>query len=368
MVCFARFDLEMCSAPQWRALFWHHNFQKWSDVGVLCAFWLGHVLRGTTACTFSTSQLPKVLQTWGAFTFFTCKCASRHSGVQLFISYLTTWLCTHCFSEPTFRPSGATNHWKSTVFRYFATFSRTCIFFPLTLSLLSSSLFCSSLLWLFPPLLFHLSILSEVWLLNFLRLSYRIQYIEMRLWIGWFLECKEKHQSSSAFSWTWKTPRQQIVGVRAPSGMSSLRSHCALAETDILIAGGLSLDILEYFWTGSEFTNVKDATILHSLWPSFDWRPWQTLSNDHTKYLWCYRCRCLSLPPAVILMMLKIWLELAGLSDGGGGMCHLAPHDVGDTCDSADANPPRASPADMLSGCLSTCQLLCTPWGSATVH
>ena len=51
--------------------------------------------------------------------------------------------------------------------RDFSTFSRTCIFFLLTLSLLWSSLFFSSLLWLFPPLLFHLSILSEVWLLNF---------------------------------------------------------------------------------------------------------------------------------------------------------------------------------------------------------
>ena len=40
----------------------------------------------------------------------------------------------------------------------------------LWLLLLWSSLFFSPLLWLFPPLLFHLSILSEVWLLNFLRL------------------------------------------------------------------------------------------------------------------------------------------------------------------------------------------------------
>ena len=39
----------------------------------------------------------------------------------------------------------------------------------LALPLLWSSLIFSSLLWLFPPLLFHLSILSEVWLLNFLR-------------------------------------------------------------------------------------------------------------------------------------------------------------------------------------------------------
>ena len=48
---------EMCFAPQRRALFQHLNFQKCSDVGVFCTFWLGNVLRATTACTFSTSQL-----------------------------------------------------------------------------------------------------------------------------------------------------------------------------------------------------------------------------------------------------------------------------------------------------------------------
>ena len=172
MVCFVHFDLEMCFAPQRRALM----------------------------CTFSTSQLLKVLRTWCALCILTWKrasrhngvhffdmstsksgprmvclyiltwtCASRHNGVQFFISHLTTWLRTRRFGEPTFRPSGATNHWKNTVLRDFPTFSRTCIFFLLTLSLLWSSLFCSSPLWLFPPLLFHLSILSEVWLLNFLR-------------------------------------------------------------------------------------------------------------------------------------------------------------------------------------------------------
>ena len=95
----------------------------------------------------------------------------------LFISHLTTWLRTCRFSEPTFRPSGATNHWKNTVNRKFPTFSRTCIFFLRALSLLWSSLFFSSLLWLLPPLLFHLSILSEVWLLNFLWSYNHIQYV-----------------------------------------------------------------------------------------------------------------------------------------------------------------------------------------------
>ena len=70
------------------------------------------------------------------FDILTWKCASRHNDVQFFISHLASWLCTRRFSEPTFRPSGATNHWKNTVFRDFPTFSRTWIFFLLRLSLL----------------------------------------------------------------------------------------------------------------------------------------------------------------------------------------------------------------------------------------
>ena len=124
----------------------HLNVQKWSEPLVFLTFWLRNVLRATTACTFSTSQLPKVVRTWCALYILTSKCASRHNDVQFFISHLASWLRTRRFSEPTFRPSGATNHWKNTVFRDFPTFSRICIFFLLTLSLLWSALFYSSLL------------------------------------------------------------------------------------------------------------------------------------------------------------------------------------------------------------------------------
>ena len=55
---FNTFDLEMCFAPQRRALFRHLNFQKWSGPGVFCTFWLGNVLRATTACTFSSLIWP----------------------------------------------------------------------------------------------------------------------------------------------------------------------------------------------------------------------------------------------------------------------------------------------------------------------
>ena len=134
------------------------------------------MLRATTACTFSTSQLPKAVRPWCVLYIFTWKCASRHNGVHFFdIATSKSGPTLRCFvhfdfemcfapqrraifhlssgrrfSEPTFRPSGAPNHWKNTVFRDFPTFSRICIFFLLTLlssnlSLLSaSSLLCFS--------------------------------------------------------------------------------------------------------------------------------------------------------------------------------------------------------------------------------
>jgi len=103
LVCFVHFDLKMCLAPQRRALFRHLNFQTWSGPGVFYTFWLRNVLCATMACTFSTSQLPKVVRTWCVLYILTWKCASRHNGLQFFISHWARWLRTRRFSEPTFR-------------------------------------------------------------------------------------------------------------------------------------------------------------------------------------------------------------------------------------------------------------------------
>ena len=62
----------------------HLNLQKWSEHGVLCTFSLRNVLHATTACTFSTSQRPKVVRTPSVFNILTWKCASRHNGVRFF--------------------------------------------------------------------------------------------------------------------------------------------------------------------------------------------------------------------------------------------------------------------------------------------
>ena len=114
LVCFVHFDLEMCFAPQCHALSRHHNFQKWSDVVVLCIFWLGNVLRTTTTCNFLSLIWP-------------------HGSAP-------TALLSLLFGPPEPQIIG-----KTQMFRDFPTFSRTWIFLLLRLSLFWSSFFSSLL-------------------------------------------------------------------------------------------------------------------------------------------------------------------------------------------------------------------------------
>ena len=93
--CLAHFDWQMCLAPQRRAIFGHLTFKNCSAIVVLCAFWLGNVLRATAACHFS-SELPKLLRPRGVLCILTLtwKCASCHSGVPFFICLLNSYLRT----------------------------------------------------------------------------------------------------------------------------------------------------------------------------------------------------------------------------------------------------------------------------------
>ena len=119
----------MCFAPQRHALFRHLNLQKWSERGVFCTFWLRNVLRATTACTFSTSQLPKVVRSWCVLYILTSKCASRHNGA----------LASLLFDPPEPQIIGKTQ-WIATFPPFRASYS-----FSSSLSLLSaSSLLCFS--------------------------------------------------------------------------------------------------------------------------------------------------------------------------------------------------------------------------------
>ena len=107
-------------------------------------FWLTNVLLATAACNFSTSGLQKVVRTCSALYILTYKCTSRYSGVQFFICPPNSYLRTRRFTEVTFRPSRPTNHWKNSAIRDLP------IFFLLTfaqlylLSFDSTSLLCFS--------------------------------------------------------------------------------------------------------------------------------------------------------------------------------------------------------------------------------
>ena len=100
--------------------------------------WLGNFLRSATACTFWTSQLPKVVGDRQFLTLLTWKCASRCNCVQLFRCHLAKWLRTCRFGEPTFQLRDHKSLEKQSVWRL------CCLFFLLTLSLLWSWFFFSS--------------------------------------------------------------------------------------------------------------------------------------------------------------------------------------------------------------------------------
>ena len=155
-------------SPQRRAFFRHQNFRKCSEPGVFCTFSLQNAFFATAAYNFETSELPNVLRTWRVLYIFPSNCAFRHSRVQFLIfslphdsapaaltSLLLDWPDTgiiektqHFATSLTFGADESSFFWLS----------RYCVFFLLTLL----HLICFSSA-------FQLSILSEVYYLNFFR-------------------------------------------------------------------------------------------------------------------------------------------------------------------------------------------------------
>ena len=151
--CFVHFDLQMCFAPQRRAIFEHRNFQNGSYTLNFLTFRLTNMLRATAACHFSplrgtaTSapaalasllfehQVPRFIEKTQRFatslTFFAHVALLASDSTRMLIFLLVTWLML--------------------------------IFLLLT--------------WLLCDSAFQLYILSEVRLLNFLRLWYIYIYV-----------------------------------------------------------------------------------------------------------------------------------------------------------------------------------------------
>ena len=197
-------------SPQRRAIFRHRNFKKWSENVSFLTFWLGNVLLATAACNFSTSELQKVVRTrrfvhfhfkiyfspqpramFQRLNFKKCSepdvfCTFWLQSVLVATAACNFWfllwphdsapaaLTSLPFDSPDTRIIGKTQHFATSLTfgageSSFFWLSRYCIFFLLTLlhllTLLSSD-FTSSICF---SSAFQLSILSEVYYLNFLR-------------------------------------------------------------------------------------------------------------------------------------------------------------------------------------------------------
>ena len=102
LVCFVHFDLETCFAPQWRALFRHVNFQKWSENGAFVHFDLEMCFAPQRRAIFhlSSDHMAPHPPLWRAYfsTLRSHKSLEKHSVSRL--SYLFAHL--HLFSSHSF--------------------------------------------------------------------------------------------------------------------------------------------------------------------------------------------------------------------------------------------------------------------------
>ena len=157
---------------------------------VFCTFWLPNVLRATTACTFSTAQPPKVLRTLCVFSYFTGKRASRQNDCSSLIwpdGSAPAAVASLLLDPPEPQIIG-----KNTVNRDFSNFSRTCIFFLLTFfsSLIFSLLLFSSLTlptYAFPSVHIVGSLTSKLPSIICMILIYDVYlYAICKLYFSWF--------------------------------------------------------------------------------------------------------------------------------------------------------------------------------------
>ena len=127
--------------------------QKCSVPLVFLTFWLGNVLRATAACTFSTSQLPKVLRTWGVLAFSLANVLRATTECNFSSLVWPDCSAPAALASLLFDPLEPQIIGKTQCFATFLPFRAPKSYF-FWLSLLWSSFFFYSLLWLFPSLLF----------------------------------------------------------------------------------------------------------------------------------------------------------------------------------------------------------------------
>ena len=187
----------------------HLNVQKWSEPLVLLTFWLRNVFRATTSCTFSTSQLPKVVQTWSVFSFFSYKRASRHNRVHFFDINFQSGPDLVCFVHFDFEMCFAPQ--------------RRALFRHLNFQKWSGH-----------------GVLCTFWLRNVLRATTACNFS--------FLIWPNGSAPAALASLRFDTPEPQIVGKHSVSRLSYLFAHLHLLSSDSFSSLVFSLLLFSSLW------------------------------------------------------------------------------------------------------------------------
>ena len=114
MWCFVHFDLEMCFAPQLRALFRHLNFQKWSEHGVFfvhferSTFGSQNVQNTPMSDHFWKLRCRKSARRCGAKHIWKSKC-TKHTNVGPLLEVEMSKKCTPLWREVHFQVKSVKN-------------------------------------------------------------------------------------------------------------------------------------------------------------------------------------------------------------------------------------------------------------------
>ena len=306
--CFEHFDFETCFAP-------HLNSQLPTVLWTWCALYML-----TSTCTsrhngahffnISTSKSGSIVRCFVHFDFEICLAPQWHATFQLSSRQMALHppLLRTYFSTLQSHKSMESKQWSATflpfrtVHRDFSAFSRTCIFFLLTLSLLWSFLFFSSPLWLFPPLLFHLFMLSEVWLRNFrwqLELQLQVQFHHAKT-------------TTTAAPWTTTTPTTTTTTSSTATATATATSTTVTATLQLQLQLEVQLHFtalrrtsphyIQQLWLRAPPQPLQQTQLQPTFGPSVDSLCHLCLTTTHLSYSFL----SLKLPPPPCAVLLDM--------------------------------------------------------------
>ena len=142
MRCFVHFDLLTCFAPQQRAIFRHLSFKKWSEHAVFCTSWLANGLRTRAVCHFPDRNFKNGSEP-AVFWHFDLQMCFAPQRRAIFISLLKSYSTSApaALASLLFEHQEPRIIEINTAIRDFPNISRVCIFFLVTLLACWSSFF-----------------------------------------------------------------------------------------------------------------------------------------------------------------------------------------------------------------------------------